>query len=1701
MPASSSATSVSVTALFNGAPAIAGLKRLRAAAQSMGGHVGRATEGFKKLGSNIDRMASDAERAKRNIKRIQKISHSTKKPPWAKKDYTQDVINQTKALHQHAEALERSRRAVKKWSSNKDVFQHTRLTELKMPKYAKQHELDAQNLYKRISKMPKAMEAYSSRIGGIPKEVQGIHFPDRGALAPGPKKGQLERVLQSYRDRMNLPTNAAVNKMWAGKKLPTPPAMNIGKIAESFRMPQISAEAASQIMTSRIPATRGLYRHSPFTQLSGMRTSLFKAPELSMPELPKAVDIPFSPRKIGTYSQEVERLNESFNKTADRLKNLRGRFRGFNKSVEPDSLDGLYSRMDSLKMRAKTFGNSFKENFRAAQGETENLKHKLGGVADKFRDFPRFESSIGIVEMGARNAAYAVQDLGDAITGLGIKLSILSAILGVIGYISAKSAYEWRREWNAAKAVTAGTHEEMEELAVLVSQLGRTTKFTSIEIAGAVKYLGLAGNTASEQMNMLAGTVHLAAASGLDLGRSADIVTNILQGFGLSVEDTSYLADMLTNTFINSNVNLSMLAETMKRLGPVSAALGFSVAEVLAVVGALGNAGIQGEIAGTHLKTGLQHVAKGAHSAGRALKRLNMKAEDVDMGQIGLIQTLRNINDALSKVQSRTERYSIVADLFGKRAAPTFLAALASIDTDAAELNETLLYSEGRTKAVSDTMLDGIIAFEAFRAAFVELKIEIGEVILEALEPWINKGRELIDQFLQLSYGAKVLYIGLGAIGVAAGPAVLITGILIKQLGGLMLALVNLAFAFNWILSPMGLLIAGFVAFGIAIYQFASNNADAAEMIKLDVDSLKSHIEGGLNSLIGFVAALGRGDWSTAWLYLGDLVAHGAEVIVQLLVAMANVLLIKTKDMLDGIVAKWSGWLVKMDEVWKWLQDTTAGRMVTFALLVFTPFRDVAKYMFNIMGWATKEVIKVFVNYFLPLLGTTLKTVAKAFFKAFIFIALEVISIMGKMAKGIIIRLVALFNVMKSKMLLRFAEQILLWQIYMLKLRTVVSRGMTRVAAMALAPFKAMKGLMMAAMAAIQVVFVAAMNTLAAATTSGWTLIGGAFTGGIKHIKSILSLAGAALLNPWTWVLGAIASASAALLITLRGADKEQSEFEFLTPERERTAERLSGEKAPLPDELAGSGYQTRRDLISARTTSWKSPSDIYKEASEHWGNLLFQREEADLGIYGDARVTGEQSIIRTAGTMFLNDLISRGFMDPTGEWTRDFDIEAESAAYLARVGDELREEGKTLEEQRRENEEQNSNAEFMAAVIGLGGAVNAIEDLAISYDESLADAQALIDMHIPEGTIGGDIASAIAEENEGDPLFEGADINFDDAAEGAQVLQEGIDDLADSMANLNDQQITFDGEVMSIGDALGQAPEDGEGGITGAFNAAVEYVTGLIDMAFNDPDALASKLGGDLGALTVTISSHVAPKLGEFALAFAEKTLEDALPAIAAVAKALSWELEELGTIDYTPGEVYDYITKFFETLTKPDDPTLAQSGLVDPGNLSEEEQEQMGEYDTPEFRQLQVIEMLNTGLESFIRWAQARAEEIETDIEAQEYAKELQEGADIFNSLLLEGLTDIESAGPAGKDLKAGNVLQLGDGLDDDDDDPGAGAGSGGPSGLSGGISNITIKHELYLRGQALEDFVIDTVITKDKIRGFIVEQARQEIAGAAG
>ena len=194
------------------------------------------------------------------------------------------------------------------------------------------------------------------------------------------------------------------------------------------------------------------------------------------------------------------------------------------------------------------------------------------------------------------------------------------------------------------QAVSNATTDEFKAMQAEAQKLGKTTRYTATEAANALENLTRNGMSASQATKALSGVLQLAQANSIELASAADIVTNTLNMFGLSIENTARVNDVLSSTASHAATDITGLYEAMVNAAPAANVLGFSIEEVSAAIGALAQKGVKGSEAGTKMRIALQKMAD-PKVIGK-MKEYGIDVDEATMKSEGLRKTLEKIAKA-----------------------------------------------------------------------------------------------------------------------------------------------------------------------------------------------------------------------------------------------------------------------------------------------------------------------------------------------------------------------------------------------------------------------------------------------------------------------------------------------------------------------------------------------------------------------------------------------------------------------------------------------------------------------------------------------------------------------------------------------------------------------------------------------------------------------------------------------------------------------------------------------------------------------------------------------------------------------------------------------------------------------------------------------------------------------------------------------
>ena len=411
---------------------------------------------------------------------------------------------------------------------------------------------------------------------------------------------------------------------------------------------------------------------------------------------------------------------------------------------------------------------------------------------------------------------------GLAAAGAGLE-TYLTAPLARFSENALQAGMAFSAQMSTVEAVSGAAGESLEALRQAALDAGSETSFTASEAGKALEYMAMAGWRTEDMLSGLRPIMDLAAASGADLAKASDIVTDAMTAMGYRADETyqvirdgaaidtgisnvRHFADVLAAVSANANTNVEMLGESFKFAAPLAGALGYSVEDVAVTLGLMANQGIKASQAGTTLRSLFKRLADPPKAARAAMEEYGISLTDT-AGNMRSLSSVVNELRAASERMTETEKAAFASAIAGTTGMSGFLALLNAAPEDVDQLRTAIENCSNATEEMAGTRLRNASgAITILKSAVEGLEITLfsfveGAVmnVAAGLTDLVNAFRTA-DPFVQQ---ATMAFLGLGA---AIGPALKGFSLLLPFLGGM--------------LTPLGILTAGAGVFALTFLDY-----------------------------------------------------------------------------------------------------------------------------------------------------------------------------------------------------------------------------------------------------------------------------------------------------------------------------------------------------------------------------------------------------------------------------------------------------------------------------------------------------------------------------------------------------------------------------------------------------------------------------------------------------------------------------------------------------------------------------------------------------------------------------------------------------------------------------------------------------------------------------------------------------------------
>ena len=383
--------------------------------------------------------------------------------------------------------------------------------------------------------------------------------------------------------------------------------------------------------------------------------------------------------------------------------------------------------------------------------------------------------------------------VGDKMTSVGNKLTLglTTPIIG-LGTACIKTTADFDSAMSKVSAISGATGDDLASLRAKAKEMGEATKFSATESAEAFTYMAMAGWDTQQMLDGISGIMNLAAADGLDLATTSDIVTDALTAFGLKASDASHFSDVLAKASAAANTNVSMLGESFKYVAPVAGSMGYSVEDVSVALGLMANSGIKAGQAGTSLRAALTRMAKPTKDAAEMMDTYGISISNSDGSMKSLSEVMGILRDNMGSL-TEAEQIQAATTIFGQESMSGMLAIINASDEDFNKLTEAIDNADGTAQNMADTMNDNLSGQLTLLKSQIEgIAIQFGEILVPILRDAVSAFSKVLTKVSQMSPETQKLIIKIAAVAAAIGPVLSVTGKAVSTIGKLGSAFSNM---------------------------------------------------------------------------------------------------------------------------------------------------------------------------------------------------------------------------------------------------------------------------------------------------------------------------------------------------------------------------------------------------------------------------------------------------------------------------------------------------------------------------------------------------------------------------------------------------------------------------------------------------------------------------------------------------------------------------------------------------------------------------------------------------------------------------------------------------------------------------------------------------------------------------------------------
>ena len=423
------------------------------------------------------------------------------------------------------------------------------------------------------------------------------------------------------------------------------------------------------------------------------------------------------------------------------------------------------------------------------RGAWLEYQNKLQKAKQHLEDLEKAQKDFGTAAAQAiKEAGAKIEEYGGKVEGVGKKLMPVSGVAAATGTALTKMAWDFEDGMAKVSTIADTTEVPISDLEKQIKQLSDSTGVEAGEIAENVYNAISAGQKTGDAVNFVSKATDLARAGFAETGDALDILSTIMNAYGLEASEVDKVSNDLIMTQNLGKTTVAELSSSMGKVIPTAKSTGVNLDVLCGAYAVMTSNGVATAETTTYLNSMLNELGKQGSTAANAFAA---GTEHIKEGGLTMAEAMEqgwSLSDVLSVLDEQAAASGTsINNMFSSAEA----GKAANILWDNAEkFNGAVEEIQGSTTATSDALGNLETSGHKTEVAINQIKnagLEFGQTISAMLAPALQKLAEYIrnakEKLDGMDDGQKQAIVTIGLIVAAIGPALVIIGKVITAVG------------------------------------------------------------------------------------------------------------------------------------------------------------------------------------------------------------------------------------------------------------------------------------------------------------------------------------------------------------------------------------------------------------------------------------------------------------------------------------------------------------------------------------------------------------------------------------------------------------------------------------------------------------------------------------------------------------------------------------------------------------------------------------------------------------------------------------------------------------------------------------------------------------------------------------------------------